>query len=76
MTTMGRVMDALSQEDVLIYQRAKTASREVREQLEQITNRTNPLHEQALAFSGRLETILAHLLRSPVERDPGPPITS
>jgi hypothetical protein len=73
---MGRVMDAIPQEDVLIYQRAKTASREVREQLEQITEPTNPLHEQALAVTSSLETILAHLLRSPVEADPGPPVTS
>ncbi|MCA1645258.1 MAG: hypothetical protein LC797_07230 [Chloroflexi bacterium] len=66
-------MDALPQEDVLIYQRAKTASREVLEQLEQITEPHNPLHEQALALSGRLETVLVDLLRGPAEVDPSPP---
>ena len=71
-----RVMAALPQEDLLLYQRAETANREVLDALRQITQPANPLHDQALNLSRELERVLADLLRSPAEPDPGPVITS
>lgn len=71
----GRAMAALPQEDLLIYQRAETANREVLALLQQITEPTSPLHDQALGLVRQLEALLADLLSSPVEPDPGPPAT-
>ena len=64
------------QEHLLIYRRAETTNREVLELLREITDPTNPLHDQALATCRRLGAILAELLRAPVEPDPTPPHTS
>jgi hypothetical protein len=68
-------MAELSQEDLLLYQRAETANREVLDLLHEVTQPATALHDEALALSRRLETVLALLLRSPVEADPGPPAT-
>ena len=68
-------MPELTQEELLLYQRAETANREVLELLGQVTQPATALHDEALALSRRLESVLALLLRSPVEADPGPPTT-
>jgi len=65
-------MARLSQEDLLLYQRAETANREVLDALQQITEPDTPLHDQALGLSRALERLLAELVGSPVEADPGP----
>ena len=72
---MNSAMAELSQEDLLLYQRAETANREVLGLLRQITQPATALHDEALALSRRLESVLAELLRNPVEADPGPPTT-
>ncbi|MDQ6671176.1 MAG: hypothetical protein M3069_10560 [Chloroflexota bacterium] len=66
-------MVALPQEDLLIYQRAEIANREVLDLLQQITRPSSPFHDQALSISRRLATLLADMLRSPVAGDPDPP---
>ena len=68
-------MAELTQEDLLLYRRAETANREVLDLLQQITQPATALHDEALALSRRLDTVLADLLRSPMEADPGPPTT-
>ncbi len=66
-------MVALPQEDLLMYQRAETANREVLDMLQHITRPSTPLHDQALTISRRLQTVLADILRSPMEAKPDPP---
>lgn len=68
-------MTVLPQEDLLIYQRAQTANREILELLRQITEPATPLHDQALAIGHGMEALLNELLQSPLEPDPGPPAT-
>lgn len=67
----------ISQGDVLLYQRAASATHEVLDLLGQVSDEQarSRLHHQAAELSRALDGVLGALLEQPIEPDPGPVAT-
>jgi hypothetical protein len=75
---MVRMGPDISQEDLLRYQRATSANREVLDLLGQVSPQLarSSLHQQAVELSRALEGVLGRLLERPIEPDAGPVATT